>query len=171
MFAIEFAPAKIPSWVERVALPKYPNMPLVGYVMLGLGFSILLLGYFTPIKKIRSLLAGLILAGYYPLAYLGHWLLFRYDEQQRSLREASKFEDFLFHHTYVLDWSVLGVCAFFATILLMWMLWATLRNRSRSSAQPATNEDIPVAPAVRVPSRKAPKKPPGPPSDNPFQFG
>ncbi len=180
MFAIEFSPAKIPPWVERVALPKYPTMPLAGYVLLGLGCLVLILGYFTPIKKLRSLLTSLALLAYYPLAYLGRWLLFRYDEQGRALRDANKFEDFLFHHTYVLDYSVMGACALFAAIVLLWMLWSTLRNRRRPLVQktPEGNGPVAAAPPRRaaneppVPPRKVPKKPPAPPSsDNPFQFG
>lgn len=180
MFAVEFSPAKIPPWVERIALPKYPSMPLAGYVLLGLGCLVLMLGYFTPMKKIRSLLTGLALLAYYPLSYLGRWLLFRYDEQERALRDANKFEDFLFHHTYVLDYSVLGACASFAAILVLWMLWATWRGRRRARVQPTTEKAVPAAPPVParaanappLPPRKAPKKPPAPPSsDNPFQFG
>jgi hypothetical protein len=175
MFAIEFSPARIPDWVNRVALPKYPTMPLAGYVLLGLGGFVLLIGYFIPIEKIRSLLAGLTLTAYYPLAYLTHWLLFRYDEKERAVREANKFEDFLFHHTYVLDWSVLGTCASIGLFLLSWMSWATLRKRKRTS----TDNPAPVEPPIRPRAAAAPpaprkvaKKPSAPPpSDNPFKFG
>lgn len=179
MFAIEFSPAKIPPWVERVALPKYPAMPLASYVLLGLGVFLLLIGYFTPIKKLRTLLAGLMLVSYYPLSYLGHWILFRYDEQERALREPNKFEHFLFHHTYVLDWSVLGVCAFFGLLFWLWAIWATLKKRRRLRLQEANGAETalpasPVRPRATTapPTRKAAKKPPAPPpSENPFNFG
>jgi hypothetical protein len=174
MFAAEFSPITIPSWVNRVALPKYPFMPFAGYILLGLGASILLIGYFTPIKKLLSLLAGLVLLAYYPLAYLAHWFLFRFDEAQRSLHEPSKFEEFLFHHTLVLDWSLLSVCAFLGLVFFVWTVWATIRKRwgARETASP----EMPVAvqPAkVRPapPPRAVPKKPPAPPSSgDPFHF-
>ena len=189
MFAIEFSPPTLPDWVNCVALPKYPSMSLAAYVLLGLGTLVLLIGYFTPIKKLPSLLAGLTLLAYYPLSYIAHWFLFRFDEQQRAVREPNKFEEFFFHRTWVLDWSILGACAFFGLVFLVWTIWGTLRKRRRSRQKETAKVDnlfalpSPVlprvattqAPAPRPPApapRKVPKKPPAPPtSDNPFNFG
>lgn len=189
MFAIEFSPPTIPDWVNRIALPKYPSMPLAGYVLLTIGVLVLLIGYFTPIKKLPSLLAGGTLLAYYPLSYIAHWLLFRFDERERALREPNKFEDFFFHRTWVLDWSILGVCAFFGLVFLVWTIWATLRKRRRLSPKESVRVDKTVSPsppvqprvattpatAPRPPAaapRKVPKRPPAPPSsDNPFNFG
>jgi len=197
MFATEFAPFTIPSWVERVALPKYPIMPLAGYVLLGFGGLLLLIGYFAPIKKLPALLASLALMAYYPLSYLALWFLFRFDEQARAPREPNKFEEFAFKHTHVMDWSILGVCAFFGFVFFVWTVWATVRKRRRSRVKETTSADNPFAaqpvsrpvsrpqPAAARPTaprptappqvpqaRKVPKKPPEPPtSDNPFNFG
>jgi hypothetical protein len=196
MFAAEFAPITIPSWVERVALPKYPIMPIAAYVLLGLGALLLLIGYFAPIKKLPALLSALALLAYYPLAYLALWFLFRYDEHERALREPNKFEEFLYHHTRVMDWSILGVCGFFGFVLFVWTVWATLRKRRRLHEKEMSSADIPFAeqpvarpvarprptarPAAPRPApappqapqaKKMPKKPSTPPSDNPFDFG
>jgi hypothetical protein len=191
MFATEFPPVTIPSWVHEAALPKYPFVSISGYVLLGLGLLVLLIGYFTPIKKLPSLLAGLALLSYYPLAYAAHWFLFRFDEKERAAREPSKFEDFLFHHTRVLDWSILGLCAFFGLVFFVWTMWATVRKRRRLRAKaspgadnafvapPPRPQSATAKPAVGRPAapqlpaaRKVVKKPPAPPtSDNPFNFG
>lgn len=197
MFATEFAPITIPSWVEHVALPKYPIMPLAGYALLGLGIVLLLIGYFAPIKKLPALLAALAALAYYPVAHLALWFLFRFDEKERALREPNKFEEFLFHHTRILDWSILGLCALLALVFLVWTVWATLRKRRRlrgketvgadspfaappvsrpvSAPQPAAARPAaphPAAPAQASQARKVPKKPSAPPpSDNPFNFG
>lgn len=182
MFAADFTTVVLPDWVNRVALPKYPFMPFAGYVLLGLGASLLLIGYFAPIKKLPSLLAGLVLLAYYPLAYLAHWFLFRFNESQRSLREPNKFEEFLFHHTLVLDWSLLGICAFFGLVFFIWTVWATIRKRWGRRAREMAGPEIAVAapPARRPqpatarpvpPPRAVPKKPSAPPSsDDPFHF-
>ena len=186
-------PIKIPSWIERVALPEYPAMPALGYLMLGMGVLLLLIGYFAPIKKIPSSLAIVALVAYYPLAFLLYWFLFRYDERSRALRERTKFEEFLFEHTHAFDWVILSACAFFGLLFLAWTVWATVRKR-RPHLREATSEDNPFAqqpptarpatpapPAARpiaprpaaappVPqARKVVKKPP-PPSGNPFDF-
>lgn len=131
MFATDFPPVTVPSWVERVALPRYPSMPLAAYVLLGCGAFVLLVGYFAPIKKLPSLLCGLALLAYYPLSYLAHWFLFRFDERERAAREANRFEDFFFHRTRLLDGSILGTCAFFGLVFLVWTAWATVGKRRR----------------------------------------
>ncbi|MGH7173512.1 MAG: hypothetical protein ACRELG_24795 [Gemmataceae bacterium] len=197
MFATEFAPIIIPSWVERVALPKYPIMPIAGYVLLGLGALLLLIGYFAPIKKLLALLAALTLMAYYPLSYLALWFLFRFDAQQRALREPNKFENFLLSRTWVIDWVILGICAFFGFGFLVWTVWATVRKHRRPRPKESASPDNPFAaqPAARPVSRpqpaaarptaprppappqapqarQVPKKPPAPPpADNPFNFG
>jgi len=51
MFAAETT-ISIPSWIERIALPEYPNMPILAYFLLGIGAMLLTIGYFAPIKKI-----------------------------------------------------------------------------------------------------------------------
>ena len=132
MSPTEFAPITIPAWVERVALPKYPIMPLAGYVLLGLGALLLLMGYFAPLKKLPALLTALALMAYYPLSYLALWFLFRFDEQNRALREPNKFEAFLFSHTVVLDWCILGVCAFFGFVFFVLTVWLTVRKHRRA---------------------------------------
>lgn len=196
MFASEeITPVTIPSWVERVALPKYPHMEIVGYFLLAMGLLILLVGYFVPIKKLPSLLAGLSLLAYYPLAYVAHWFLFRFDEEHRFQSEPSKFEDFLFNHTRAMDWTILGVCAFFAFLYSVWTLWATIRKYRPLRTKVKSNQEIPIAvrtapqPVARPPAtvprpaaprsstppaqpvRKVIKKPAVPPSsDNPFDF-
>lgn len=195
MFATDFPPVTIPSWVERVALPKYPIMPLTGYVLLGIGVLLLLIGYFTPIKKLPALMATLTLMAYYPLAYVALWFLFRFDENERALREPNKFEEFLFHHTRALDWSVLGLCAFFGFVFFVWTVWATLRKRRLSPVKEMIRTDNPFAaqpvpqpvarpqptarPAASRPAssppappvKNMPKRPAAPPSDKPFDFG
>jgi predicted lysophospholipase L1 biosynthesis ABC-type transport system permease subunit len=170
------APVTLPDWIQRVALPKYPSMPIPAYVLLGLGVLVLLIGYFAPIKKLPSLLAGLTLLAYYPLAYAAHWFLFRYDRQERAQHEPSKFEDFLFHRTWVIDWSLLSSCALCGLLFLLWTVVATLRKRRRRRVSETARADNPFtsAPAVRpsAPAARqvAKKSPPSPPSDNPFQF-
>ncbi|HTU21859.1 MAG TPA: hypothetical protein VMG10_27725 [Gemmataceae bacterium] len=197
MFATEFPAVTIPSWVERVALPKYPIMPLAGYVLLGLGALLLLIGYFAPIKKLPALTASLALMAYYPLSYLALWFLFRFDEKTRADREPNKFEEFLFDHTHVLDWSILGACAFFGFVFFVLTVWLTVRKHRRVrvkeaattdnsfAAQPAARPVSPPQPAAARPTaprpaappqvpqvKKVSKKPPAPPpSDNPFNFG
>jgi hypothetical protein len=196
MFATDFPSVTIPSWVERVALPKYPIMPLSAYVLLGIGALLLLIGYFTPIKKLPALMTALSLMAYYPLAYLALWFLFRFQEQERTLREPNKVEEFLFRHTRVLDWSLLGLCGFFGFVFLVWTVWATIRKRRRApvketsgadnpfGAQPAPQPVARPQPTARPaaprptasppapPPKKVPKKPASPPSsDNPFDFG
>jgi len=146
MFAVEFAPVTIPSWVERVALPKYPIMPFAGYILLGLGVLLLLIGYFAPIKKLPALLAAAALMAYYPLSYLARWFLFRFDAEARALREPNKFEEFLFSHTRILDWSILGICAFFGFVFLVWTMWATLRKWRRPHVKETASTDKPFAP-------------------------
>ncbi|MHB1423064.1 MAG: hypothetical protein ACYC3I_07695 [Gemmataceae bacterium] len=182
MFADAFPPVTIPSWVERIALPKYPIVPFAAYVLLGVGMLLLLIGYFVPIKKLPALLAALALLAYYPLSYLALWFLFRFDEQERAAREPSKFEDFLIHHTHVLDWCILGVCAFFGLVFFMWTVWATVRKQRRRWRNPtaATDNLLAVQPisqqqaasrsaAAASPPLKTAKKPPAPPaSDNPL---
>lgn len=182
-FADAFPPVAIPSWVERVALPKYPIMPLAASVLLGIGALLLLIGYFAPVKKLPALLAALAFLAYYPLSYLALWFLFRFDEQERAAREPNKFEDFLFHHTHALDWFLLGVCAFFGLVFFVWTVWATVRKHRRmqpnqtvasaeTSALPSVAPPHGEAAAPKPPQRKVMKKPPAPPaSDNPFRFG
>jgi hypothetical protein len=197
MFAAEdLSPITIPSWIERVALPKYPHMEIVGYVLLAIGFLFLVIGYFAPIKKLPSLLAALSLLAYYPLAYLAHWFLFRFNEETRFQSEPSRFEDFLFNHTRAMDWTILGVCAFFGFIYSVWTVWGTIRKYRRLSPQTKVSADNPFAdkpvaqpvarpqpaaarptaprPAAAPPAqpvRKVVKRPPAPPpSDNPFDF-
>lgn len=194
MFAVETTTITVPSWVERVALPEYPAMPALGYLMLGMGVLLLLIGYFAPIKKIPSLLAVVALVVYYPLAFLLYWFLFRYNERSRALREKTKFEEFLFEHTHAFDWVILSACALFGLLFLAWTVWATVRKR-RHHFRETTSEDNPFAqqapaprPAAPAPptarpipprpaaspqvpqARKVVKKPPPPPSDNPFNF-
>jgi hypothetical protein len=191
MFAADTTTITVPSWVGRIALPEYPAMPILGYIMLGMGALLLLIGYFAPIKKIPSLLTAVALLAYYPLACLLYWLLFRYDEQNRALRERTKFEVFLFEYTHAFEWVILGVCAFFGFLFFVWTVWATVRKWQRTRLHKTADEDKPIAqrpPAPRpvaaappaaprpaaspqVPqARKAVKKPPLPPSDNPFDF-
>lgn len=139
------APVTIPSWVERVALPKYPIMPIAGYVLLGIGALLLLIGYFAPIKKVPALLAALAFMAYYPLSYLALWFLFRFNEEERAAREPSKLEDFLFHHTHALGWCILGVCALFGLAFLAWTVGATLRKHRRLRQKKIVVEDKPIA--------------------------
>jgi hypothetical protein len=182
MFATEFPPVTIPDWIERIALPKYPIVPFAAYVLLGIGALLLLIGYFAPIKKIPALLAALAFMAYYPLSYLALWFLFRFDEAERAAREPSKFEDFLFHHTHALAWSILGVCAFFGVVFLLWTVGATVRKHRRLRQKQMATQEKPIAvqPIARpqtaslpaaAPPHKAAKRPPAPPaSDNPFNL-
>jgi hypothetical protein len=195
MFAADTTTITVPSWIARIALPEYPAMPILGYLMLGMGALLLLIGYFAPIKKIPSLLTAMSLLAYYPLAFLLYWLLFRYDEQNRALRERTKFELFLFEHTHAFEWVILGVCAFFGFLFFVWTVWTTVRKWRRTRLRETADEDKPVAqrppaprPATPVPpaprpatprstsspqvpqARKVPKKPPTSPSENPFDF-
>lgn len=166
MFAVEFAPVTIPSWVERVALPKYPIVPLAGYILLGLGVLLLLIGYFAPIKKLPALLAAIALMAYYPLSYVALWFLFRFDAEARALREPNKIEEFLFSHTRILDWSILGGCAFFGFVFFVWMMWATLRKWRQPRLKETAAADNPAAPqpASRPVSRPQPvSRPVSPP--------
>jgi hypothetical protein len=196
MFAEETTTITVPSWVGRVALPHYPTMPIAAYVMLGLGLLLLLIGYFSPIKKIPSLLAATALVAYYPLACLLYWFLFRYDEEARALREPTKLESYLHHYAHILEWVILGVCAFFSLLFLVWTVVATLRKGRKRRLSAKTSEDNPFVPqpppasaarpqpaaarpaaprpgaAPQPPqARKVVRKPPTPPaSDNPFKF-
>ena len=191
MFAADTTTITVPSWIARIVLPEYPAMPILGYVMLGMGMLLLLIGYFAPISKFPSLLTAVALLAYYPLAFLLYWLLFRYDAQNRALREQTKFEVFLFEHRHAFEWVILGVCAFFGFLFFVWTVWATIRKWQRTRLRETANEDKPVtqrlpaarpvkaapppaprpAAAPQVPqARKVPRKPPTPPSDNPFDF-
>jgi hypothetical protein len=51
MSAEDTVTVTVPSWVEHIALPEYPAMPILAFVMLGFGTLLLLIGYFAPIKK------------------------------------------------------------------------------------------------------------------------
>jgi hypothetical protein len=187
------APITYPPWVERIALPEYPAMPLPGYILLGLGLLMLLIGYFTRIAKVSSLLAALSLLAYYPLAYVFYWFLFRFNESARALRPPTKFEEFLLSHTHALEWVILGACAFFGFVYFVLMILLTLRKRRRTCVPETTSADnpfaappaparprpVPARPAAPRPAgtpaapqvRKVVKKPPPPPpSDNPFKF-
>ncbi|HWG45299.1 MAG TPA: hypothetical protein VN688_21225 [Gemmataceae bacterium] len=197
MFAVD-ATITIPSWVERIALPEYPAMPIAGYVLLALGALLLMIGYFAPIKKLPALLTALVLLAYYPLVYLLSWYLFRYDEQGRLSREPTKFEVFLLEHKTAFEWSILGICAFFGLLFFIGTVWATVRKRRRNRVRETASENYPfteqpvarpqpafqpqpanprpTAPRPSAPpqvpqARKISKKPPSPPSDNPFNFG
>src|SRR5215469_3980097 len=145
MFAEDITTITVPSWIGRIALPEYPAMPILGYVMLGMGALLLLIGYFAPIKKIPSLLTAVALLAYYPLAFLLYWFLFRYDEQNRALREKTKFEVFLFEHTHAFEWVILGACAFFGFLFFVWTVWATVRKWRRTHLRETAGEDKPVA--------------------------
>jgi len=187
------APITYPPWVERIALPEYPAMPIPGYILLGLGLLLLLIGYFTRIAKISSLLAALSLLAYYPLAYVFYWFLFRYNESARALRQPTKFEEFLQSHTHAFEWVILGACAFFGFVFFVLMIWLTLRKHRRTRVPETTSPDKPVAappvsarpqpvparpaapqPAAPPPARQVrkvvKKPPPPPPPDNPFKF-
>jgi hypothetical protein len=191
MFDADTTTITVPSWIGRIALPQYPAMPILGYVMFGMGALLLLIGYFAPIKKIPSLLTAVALLAYYPLAFLLYWFLFRYDEQSRALRAQTKFEMFLVEHTHAFDWVILGICAFFGFLFFVWTVWATVRKFRRTPPREATSEDNRLPPQPPAPrpvarpqpaaprpaaspqipqARKVPKKPPPPSSDNPFNF-
>ncbi|HEY7308982.1 MAG TPA: hypothetical protein VH643_06390 [Gemmataceae bacterium] len=192
MSAEDTVTVTVPSWVEHIALPEYPAMPILAFVMLGFGTLLLLIGYFAPIKKIPSLLTALALLAYYPLAFTFYWFLFRFDEQKRALREHTKFEEFLLDHTHAFEWAILGVCAFFAFLFFVWTVWATVRKYRRRRPREIVSESSPFAAQPAVPQaaarprpaaprpaaapevpqvRKVAKKPPPPPpSDNPFNF-
>jgi hypothetical protein len=104
-------------------------------------------------------------------------------------------EEFLFNHTHVMEWSILGLCAFFGLVFLVLTVWLTVRKHRRLPVKERVRTDDPVAvasvprlaarpePVVRPaaprptapPSapqvKKVPKKPSAPPpSDNPFDF-
>jgi predicted lysophospholipase L1 biosynthesis ABC-type transport system permease subunit len=200
MFAADLptvsAPVTLPSWVERVALPHYPAMPLAGYVMLGLGALVLLIGYFAPIKKFPALLTGMALLAYYPLAYLFFWLLLRFNQEIQPAREPSKFEVFLRERLHTFSWVILGLCIVLSLLFFVWTVMGTIRKGRRSRKRETAKVDNPFGPqpaAVPQPSpagpavprpaaprpappvpqaRHAPKKPSAPPAgDNPFNFG
>ena len=187
------APITYPPWVERIALPEYPAMPIAGYILLGLGLLLLLIGYFTRIAKVSSLLAALSLLAYYPLAYVFYWFLFRFNESARALRQPTKFEEFLLGHTHTFEWVILGVCTFFGFLFFVLTVWLTLRKHRRTRLPETTSADnpfaarpaparpqtVPARPAAPRPARTSPapqmrkvvkKPPPPPPSDNPFKF-
>jgi hypothetical protein len=196
MFAADgstITPITLPRWVERIALPEYPAMPIPGYILLGLGLLLLLIGYFTRIAKISSLLTSLSLLAYYPLAYVFYWFLYRYDEPARALREPTKFEAFLLRYPHAIEWVILGVCAFLGLVFAGLTVWLTLRKHRRTRVKETVSADNPfleqpavarpqtvparptaprpAAPAPAPQARKVPKKPPAPPaSDNPFKF-
>jgi hypothetical protein len=182
-----------PPWVQRVALPEYPAMPVPGYILLGLGLSLLLIGYFARISKVSSLLSALALVAYYPLAYVFYWFLYRFDEQARALREPTKFEAFLLRYPHAIEWVILGVCAFLGFVFFVLTIWLTVRRHRRTRVKETVSADNPFAgeqpvairrtaparpttprpatPAPAPPVRKVPRKPPSPPaSDNPFKF-
>lgn len=201
MFAADTTTITVPSWLGPIALPQYPDMPLAGHVMLGLGAVVLLIGYFAPIKKFPSLLTGMALLAYYPLAYLFYWFLLRFNQEGHPDRQPTKFETYLLERLHTFEWGILGLCIVFSLLFFVWTVMATIRKGRRTRTRETASVDNPFAPLPAMPAaavpqpvpagptvprpaaprpaaappvpqaRKMPKKPASPGGDNPFNFG
>ena len=164
MFAADTTTITVPSWLGRIALPEYPAMSLTGSIMLGLGALVLLIGYFAPIKKLPSLLTGIALLAYYPLAYLLFWFLLCFNRETHQDRQPSKFEVFLLEHIHAFEWVILGLCIFFSVLFFVWTVMATVRKGRRTRTRETAKVDNPFAPQPPMQAAAVPQPAPAGPT-------
>jgi hypothetical protein len=164
MLAADTTTITVPSWVGKLALPDYPSMPEAGYLMLGLGALVLLIGFFAPVRKFPALLTGLALLAYYPLAYLFFWFLLRFNQVVQPERESSKFEDYLRERLHTFSGVILWVCMAISVLFFLWTVWATIRKGRRPRTRETASADNPFTPQPAPQAAAAPQPAPAVPA-------